>query len=188
MMAGPLLQQVHDLEDKIARATLAPDEVARERQRALTDAESARQALRMHYARGDADAKQERTLRDAAEAAESVASERWDERLAGARMAEGVARDDLRAFVREHFAQLAAELLPTCVEANARFADARAAYVAAVAEKRALLDEWAVLVGPVDIPIDDLPDERSLELPAPRSLAAVAGELTAVPVADADAG
>jgi hypothetical protein len=113
-------------------------------------------------------------------------SERWDERLAGARMAGGVARDDLRAFVRAHFAQLAAELLPTCVEANARFAEARAAYVAAVTEKRA--DEWAPLIGPVGIPVDDLPDERSMELPAPRSLADVTRELSAAQATDADTG
>jgi hypothetical protein len=187
MTAGPLLQRVHELEDRIQRATLAPDEVAQERQRALTDAETAREALRLHYARGDSDPKHERRLRDAVEAAEVNATARWEERLAGARMAEGVARDDLREFVREHFAQLAAELLPTCVQANARFAEARAAYVGALAEKRALLDEWAALIGPVGIPPDDLPDERSLELPAPRSLAPVAEELVAAPAADADA-
>jgi F0F1-type ATP synthase membrane subunit b/b' len=188
MTPGPLLQRVHELEDRIQRATLAPDEVARERQRALTDAENARQALRVHYARGDSDAKQERRLRDAVDAAEVAAEARWDERLAGARMAQGVARDDLRAFVREHFAQLAAELLPTCLEADARFTEARATYVAAVTEKRALLDEWAPLIGPVGIPVDDLPDERSLEIPAPRSLAAVAEELVAAQATDVDTG
>jgi hypothetical protein len=187
MTAGPLLQRVHELEDRIQRATLAPDQVARERQRALTDAETARQALRLHYARGESNAKQERHLRDAVDAAEVAAEARWDERLAGARMAEGVARNDLRQFVREHFAQLAAELLPACVRANANFAEARGAYVAALAEKRVLLDEWAALIGPVGIPPDDLPDERSLQLPAPRSLAAVAEELAAAPVANADA-
>ncbi len=181
MTAGPLLQQVHDLEERIQRATLAPEEVARERQRALTEAENARQALCLHYAPSESDAKRERKLRDAAEAAELVASARWEERLAGARMAEGVARDDLHTFVKEHFAQLAAELLPACVETNARFAEAGAAYVAAVAEKRALLDEWAALIGPVGIPPDDLPDERSGELPAPRSLAPVAEDLGTPP-------
>src|SRR4051812_22572110 len=187
MTAPTLLQQVHDLEAKIERATLAPDEVARERQRALTDAENARQVLRMHYARGDSDSKRERKLHDAVDAAESVANARWEERLAGARMAEGVAREDLRAFIREHFAELAAELLPACVETNGRFAEARAAYVAALAEKRALLDEWAALIGPVGIPPDDLPDERAEELPAPRSLAAVARDLSAAQAMDGDA-
>jgi hypothetical protein len=185
MTGGPLLQRVHDLEANIDRATLAPDEVARERQRALTDAENARHALRMHYARGETDSKRERKLRDAVEAAETVANARWEERLAGARMAEGVAREDLSAFVREHFAELAAELLPACMETNARFAEVRADYVALLAEKRALLDEWAALIGTVGIPPDDLPDERSEELPAPRSLAAVAQELTAARSADA---
>ena len=140
-LGGPLLERVHELEDRIDRARLAPDEVERERQRALTEAEYARQRLRDFYAAGERNAKRERELRKAVEEAEARAGERWDERLAGARMAEGVAREELAAFVRENFARLAAELLPACAEANARFADARAAYVAAVTEKRALLDE-----------------------------------------------
>ena len=45
------------------------------------------------------------------EAAERVAAERWDDRLAGARMAEGVARDELRAFVADNFVALAAEFI-----------------------------------------------------------------------------
>lgn len=177
--ATPLLDRVHELEERVQRAGLAPDEVAHERQKALGGAEDARQQLRVFYARGERDAKRERALREALEAAEREADGRWHERLDGARMAEGLARDDLRAFIAENFPRLTAEILPGCVVAGERFKTAREAYAAALAAKQTLLDEWAVLIGPAGIGLDDLPDVGSLELPVPRSLAPVAAELVA---------
>lgn len=173
----PLLDCVRDLEMRVQRAGLAPDEVAHERQKALGRAEDARQELRVFYARAEKDAKRERSLREAVEAAEKVADERWDERIAGARMAEGLARDDLRGFIAGHFPELTAELMPGCVLAGQRFEEAQKAYAESLAEKQGLLDDWAVLVSPAGIPLSDLPEVGSLELPVPRSLAAVAREM-----------
>lgn len=176
----PLLDRVHELEDRVQRAALAPDEVAHERQRALGRVEDARQALRVFYARGEKNAKHERYLREAVEGTEKEADERWDERLAGSRMAEGLARDDLRAFIADNFPALAAELMPRCLAAAERFETAQRAYTEALSDKQRWLDDWAVLISPAGIPLSDLPDVRSLEPPVPRSLAAIANELGGV--------
>lgn len=148
----------------------APEETARRKQRALAGAEQARRDLARFYAEGRPDAKRERELRDLVDRTESGANERWQERERGARMAEGVAREQLHAFVREHIAELAALLIPRAVDLQARFDRARAEFARAVADRQLLLDEWRGLIGPVGIPPSDLPDDASGEVAVPRSL------------------
>lgn len=172
-----LLDGVHELEARVQAAKGEPERVAHDRQQALVKAARAREALRGFYARDKRDAKLEAKLKAAVDQAEAEESDRWDDRLLGANMAEGVARDKLAAFIRANFAKIAAELLPACAQVTERFERAREALDEAVRERQRLLDEWRVLIGPVDnIDASELPDDQSIEPPMPRSLAGLLSE------------
>jgi hypothetical protein len=175
-----LFEQLDKLEQAVDQARGAEERVEDARRPLLAASARARAALEAFYAMGADDAKREKALKAAVEKADAAAADSWEERLVGARMQEGLAREQLRSFMRENFAALAAELVPRSRAAGERFERARAELVDALREKVALLDLWRPLLGPSGIPVADLPPADSLEPPLPRSLAGLASDREAV--------
>ena len=94
-------------------------------------------------------------------------------------MSEGLAREQLHAFIATNFAALAAELVGPCAEAGERFNRARGELVEAMQAKQALLDQWRPLLGAAGIAVTDLPPAAAPEPPMPRSLSGLVREETA---------
>jgi transposase len=172
--------QLRDLERAVDQARGAPARVEAERRPLLAKSARARAALEAFYALNTRDEKKEKALKAAVEKADQAAADSWEARLVGARMSEGLAREQLRAFIAANFAGLAAELVPRSQVAGERFERARAELVAALSEKAEILDEWRPLLGAAGLPVGDLPHADSTEPPLPRSLVALAREDTAV--------
>jgi hypothetical protein len=166
------LERVHELRQDLRSALRRPAAVEQERDEALRARDDAQRALQRFYAESDKrDARREKELTAALEAAEAaVEAPRWADRLEGSRLAAREAREALRAYVAQHFEEIASELLPMAVAANERLAEARVQLAEAVSEWERVRTEWVPLLGPAGLTTSELPESGSGEPPMPRSL------------------
>jgi len=154
-------EQLRDLRDVLAVRLRGPDEIDVERRRALAAVETARQAQRAFYAHvppgEQPDPDGERAVCGVVLEAEQVADTPWDARKEGARLAIEQARADVAAYVRDHWDELAAELLPMSVAAQGRLAGALDETEQALHEWSEVAHEWGQIAPLAGIASSGLP-------------------------------
>jgi hypothetical protein len=170
MSQSPLYDEMERLERQVDLARGVPGRVEAERRALVAKHARARAALESFYARGVDDVQTEKALKAANSKAHREASDSWDEKLQGVRMQEGLAREQLHAFIRSNFAELAAELVGPSREAGERFVKVRAELVEALQAKQVVLDRWRPILGAGSIEVGDLPAADDPDPPMPRSL------------------
>jgi hypothetical protein len=177
-------EELERLRGVVATRMRAVDEIDAERQRALSAVEVARQQQREFYARQEPGGKpapaDEQRHTAAVQEAQRAADAPWHARKEGARLAVENAHRDVQAFLSQSFEQLAAELLPPSMAAQARLAAAFDEVEVALEEWATLRHEWSRITVAAGIPPDELPDldpapiqaalPDDVPVPAPASL------------------